>query len=563
VQKRSIIVIHGVGCPALGDILAPVNGAIRQARNGDDLGYRDDLMLGEIVYPRIRMVDGPIEELIEVNWADVERPEKTLLGLATYLMQLLIACLHLGAGPPRSDDSQNRFAHGYRMAFESLLIWCLYPPILLLFLQSCKDWPEQLAVAVVMVVALAVLAKVLSRYSARFMAGYVWSAILAIDATAYIDRWSSPEVLTRLSTYLYTSGQGITICLVLLAMGEVLMRGHWKGQKDYLLTRLALLYGPFLAISTVGAVIWAFSLQLASRFNNNPNGYEEWGTVFLKTLGYDLAATEYLFASAVALIGMLAIAGVMKYFIDVRISISNLSPGRKAQDFVASLLIWMPTVIATVIVCFSAFAFLGMRSSGDTRNVLEIYSGSALRIVPYLPFLIGPLALLLDVLGDVVFYILPAREQPGRIEDGVGQKKKELSTAKKSKRRLLDALVAVRAKAPDNKIIVLSHSQGSVIALDVVGENSGLNCQLITAGSPVQSLYQRFLRSSPVDRNLDFSPPTDWMNLYRSGDYIAGPIGGLGAHDVNIGNGGHTEYWSDAKVIRELLQGIEELRRQP
>jgi hypothetical protein len=172
-------------------------------------------------------------------------------------------------------------------------------------------------------------------------------------------------------------------------------------------------------------------------------------------------------------------------------------------------------------------------------DALQIYRWSATRLLPFLPFLVGPLTILLDVAGDIVFHLVP--------------EKQGLSIKTETRRRFLTALELAR---PGGDLVVFAHSQGSVIAAEGVEElmanGSGRPpgaIRLVTAGSPIQTLYETFLGCA-IARSLRQGSPVQWVNLTRWGDPIGGDISGTMNRD--LGDGGHTDFWSDRKVASIL-----------
>jgi peptidoglycan hydrolase-like protein with peptidoglycan-binding domain len=122
---------------------------------------------------------------------------------------------------------------------------------------------------------------------------------------------------------------------------------------------------------------------------------------------------------------------------------------------------------------------------------------------------------------------------------------------------VLEQLVA--AEQPD-EVIIISHSQGTVVAYEairdgVLGQCGVKNCQLITMGSPLWHVYKRYFpsRVDLLDRGI--SGLKSWENIYRIDDYVGTSIGDLeGDWPVNhpVAQGGHLGYWSDSEV-REIL----------
>jgi len=170
----------------------------------------------------------------------------------------------------------------------------------------------------------------------------------------------------------------------------------------------------------------------------------------------------------------------------------------------------------------------GARSS---VTILAVYELSVLRTLPLFGWLAGPFALVLTVVGEVLFFLQPDPLHPSSI-----------------RRECLDRLAAAVSyairEAGAQEVVVIAHSQGSVIAAELRRQGK-LPCALLTLGSPVFSLYKGFL----AIELRSGGPP--WVNAYRDGDYISGPIAGV--PNKNIGSGGHIGYWKDPQVNR-LLQ---------
>lgn len=129
--------------------------------------------------------------------------------------------------------------------------------------------------------------------------------------------------------------------------------------------------------------------------------------------------------------------------------------------------------------------------------------------------------------------------------------------------------VMLERENPD-ELIIVSHSQGTVIAIDNLGSkevtdkiHKGLSVSLITMGSPISHIYQHYfpnafnLREKAQnlkDKNIS------WLNIYRRDDFVGRMIpdtqckssltalADLNPKNENVGPRGHTGYWSDKEV---------------
>lgn len=170
--------------------------------------------------------------------------------------------------------------------------------------------------------------------------------------------------------------------------------------------------------------------------------------------------------------------------------------------------------------------------------------------------------------------------------------------------RLLDritSLITHLENAGYKRIVIVAHSQGTVVAADALrlrarhaaqradrGDSAaaGPRVSLVTMGSPLQNLYAMafpYLYSWVQDSHEDVDDGTvnarragvaQWINLYRSGDYIGRHLWFTGtdeeryadqsatvaarsasgeSFDTCIGYGGHTGYWSNRAVLDAVV----------
>jgi hypothetical protein len=266
-----------------------------------------------------------------------------------------------------------------------------------------------------------------------------------------------------------------------------------------------------------------------------------------------------------------------------------LSKGLLAVGYVANILT-LPLVAMLVLSQIEEVDWLG----DDKRKLL--LSGTAATIVGLLTikYLSGPFRATLDILLDVDNYM---RESP---------------TAATPRARIAERFVSVLRHlcqwrdANGNgygKIVIIAHSQGTVIAADALRylkyvpdpsiapiANGTIPLSLFTMGSPLKQLYAFAFPhlydwienpASPVFGNAAPTPPEvlarAWANAYRTGDYVgrylwldpgdarlwvratiddgAQPPGRV---QICVGPGAHTHYWnaSGGDVGRYLDQMI-------
>ena len=105
-----------------------------------------------------------------------------------------------------------------------------------------------------------------------------------------------------------------------------------------------------------------------------------------------------------------------------------------------------------------------------------------------------------------------------------------------------------------DRIHVIAHSQGSLVALDLL---QGIRLRhplvLTTLGSPAGGLYRDTLEW-PLDPAA--LAASEWCNLYHVDDPVGGPVG-LDGVDAVLPPGGHTGYWSNAVLADRVVQAMQ------
>lgn len=131
-------------------------------------------------------------------------------------------------------------------------------------------------------------------------------------------------------------------------------------------------------------------------------------------------------------------------------------------------------------------------------------------------------------------------------------------------RQVLECELAKDAGA--RKVVVVAHSLGSAIsadglgALKVVGVSEGSDVNptysrvsFVTMGNPIINLLKFYL---PDRYQLHPGAVLKWFNIYRIDDFVGTKLGVDQVHERNVGLGGHTDYWSDPRVVPGLIEAI-------
>ena len=132
--------------------------------------------------------------------------------------------------------------------------------------------------------------------------------------------------------------------------------------------------------------------------------------------------------------------------------------------------------------------------------------------------------------------------------------------------RLSDKLFQVQAAHPKAKVILGTHSQGTIIAYDVLRLNGAQIANLatwVTMGSPL-GWYLRFLRWG--DEILGMQPSLTWLNFYDDEDKVGQGITDLVAwpspkpRDIDVDNRAKGldahDHWHNSDVVARYFQLI-------
>jgi hypothetical protein len=497
--------------------------------------------------------------VLEVNWDDISHPARSLIEHVTHFFSVLASTLRHAVKPSNGHGSPSWPLQAYRWAFNALLLWCITLPVVTIA-GFVPGRPGQIAWIAATFAIVGLLAKLLSPYDESFRAGWAWAAGVLLVGLASVSGEQPRSIALYIATWAYGSVQGLTGLALLVAMGATWRRSRAEQR----VARLGFIYLPFALFTGIGALVWAGTLAIAHL--TLPESLERWSAAYVSNLIYDLAFAEALLGVGVAVGGILLL-------LPAPALLSNDSGARVHARLLTALRIFPLLVVAVFslyvahLVVFAdvlaksgqypAFdawirpwlwpllSRLGMPLSADTDlNVLEIYVASSLRLLPFLAYLLGPFRVILDTVGDVLLYVDPE----GRLDAG--------RVRERSQQRLLDVLDHLVETDKNRAVVLLAHSQGTAIAADVLARKPRENVCLVSMGSPISSLYWRFLGAEALA-----APVIPWLNLFRTGDYIAGGSGLRSpwaptshATDRNLGAGRHSDYFEDPRVWEAIGQ---------
>jgi hypothetical protein len=144
--------------------------------------------------------------------------------------------------------------------------------------------------------------------------------------------------------------------------------------------------------------------------------------------------------------------------------------------------------------------------------------------------------------------------------------------------RLATLVAELLANEAPDRVIIVAHSQGTVIALDTLDLHGptwaeGRELRLVTMGSPYTHVYNRYFPHSfrPHRKRKNLGPRgvlSGWTNIFRVDDFVGTHIDApRNRHkgddrpnwptECPVPAGGHTMYWVDEAVYGPLRSAVE------
>jgi hypothetical protein len=130
----------------------------------------------------------------------------------------------------------------------------------------------------------------------------------------------------------------------------------------------------------------------------------------------------------------------------------------------------------------------------------------------------------------------------------------------------------IRDERPD-RLVIISHSQGTVVAIDVLNSEGGRYrammpeggaISLATMGSPYTHVHNHYFtrafadidKMSTIASVAEGGVLTDWLNIFRIDDFVGTHIDPTGKwpREKAVAANGHTYYWVDENVFPELKE---------
>lgn len=576
-EKGAVVFVHGVGPSEEGDVFQSfVQGEVERAsldaiessegqsiqEKPDINGRLDKLYISGDTYTRVSLSNGL--SLIESSWSEF-RPVRTN-SFSTFFEALALLWGTLQLATHRKIDVGNeerqvdRLGQLYVWFFVYGLFWCIHPAIISLFFTT-GDIP-----ALFMWISLwAAVVWLLGRFDKDFLWGFAWIAASLFLCLFVVTNHLDEENLVAAGAWIYLLVQGATLMIGFVYLVTQLFLRSNKEPISVLGTRLALVYIPFFAASGIGALAWTLALGRAQTTKGSVTGhltFDKWAEVYERNIEtvYPVFNAEMYNGLSMFVVGCILIfPPLYTFFKTKRSSFAEKTGEETRRVFSRCLFASGFVVVVAFLLFFPAMIYLHdmsgkfIQADAPGGEVFLSYALWSVRVVPFLPLFVGPLALVFKILGDVVFYLLPSSDQ--------------VVAREKATQKLNRLLIALTQEG--YTVLVVSHSQGTMIALDAVDQMQredeiGDSVGLWLSGSPSVALYSEFLKLHRLSGCL----PNHLRNFYREDDVISASIkeriNGLDKRkpddflEISWGSGGHINYWKDFRLA-DLQDGIERI----
>ena len=522
-MNKKLIVLHGVGGSTAGTVASDVARVIGLS-NAD----QRTIWLDGRSFIEIANLDDD-RSVLEVNWSDLRKAPATTWGVLRHVLYMLTSMIDVAQS--RLGGFAATLVATYRMFLFSGTVGAVAVMLISAAAFTIDNTGTRRLAVILLAGAFLVAAVYLQRFGRQFWWLWAWCAPVLIYSIVGVTRQlAEADTLVPIAIKLRAVWfLGMLVALHACAVASVIrFRRHSLAiQGAY----LAFLYIPFLITNALTTWVTLFSMTFLSQFK----AYDDLqrlgampGLARFERAGTVVFGSVAVLALAAPLVGYLRGAASKTFNSESKVNKHGLG----GQNGMSLVLIIAPVALAALGLYTIQIIHEGGQANAD---IIAVYKQSVLRTLPLLGWLVGPFAVVLTVAGEVLFFLQPNCSHPASIRT-------------ECLRRLELAVAYARKTVSSDEVVVLAHSQGSVIAAELRRQGR-MDCALITIGSPVSSLYGRFLGVDLCDRQLSSRP---WINGYRDGDYIAGPIDWQKVENVHMGPGEHTGYWTDKK-LQELL----------
>ncbi len=637
-DRTVVVLVHGVGDPAPGEVLRDFTATLEadddcqlKLMGPTIVRQLEDSSLPELplrhffpVHLILGELGGRSVVFAEVFWGEVSRIPHGIVGVLRGLFQVIFGLGAImigdrGKGKPKPFDRLtaliawlgSEVLRGPVLAINLLLSLTL---LILVVLALCSEmdasmwtevdskWAPLVAFAAgfsVIGVGVRMLWRI--RDNAHFE-GYqrlmewrvfAWSCVLVGFVWPIRGWWLEVKTWQAWAKIafdpLLISFGFVSCCLMLLTILYLVTRLPWCNDEERasMSARAMALALQFWLWGMIVPSLWLSALHLVGR-ESRP-GEKTWLTRYYEAVPSD--GSQWLLLPFIVVSFSAAwIWRRRKVSRLARIEKPNSQRSGKMDVGVAPRLLVAPlireTLIAGSLYIGVAVIMIYFDERLEWMNVSLLPAGLLLRIreielvmIPLTVFLVGSSFLLegvrtvLDVGNDVIHYFRVRVAEGERAQD---TREDGYERLRPIRGRFNEVVRFLDREFGFNKLIVIAHSQGSVLACDELAQSSfghqpewvrSMDLRFVTMGSPLAHLYQHYFPSAYPgwgESHWDklSTRLTRWLNLYRVDDFVGQRVGvessvekeRLHLKEIAVGTGGHMNYWRDRRVIRAIIE---------
>lgn len=591
-HRIGLIVVHGIGDPAPGDALRDVTDAMEteglasfdaivQERRLADVRSLEDKLKFFPVHLRTGVLKGAVDQPViaaEVSWGSASQLAVGKWGVlqGTASLLLNVPTLVMGAKGGRSFVAAvcwwaSMLLASAAFALNAVLMLTLGVYIALCYVIGAPPGRWEIAAPVV---------------ASAITFGLSWHSWLWFREACLAFRLTGPvclllwlatgRTLQNFSTVTVPI-LGLTIGLVaalVLVAGITFAVQRLAGQRaPEPVTAILTLCLQFGLWTLIVPIAWQGLFALVPK-----EGEQQWMTV---AFGNAATANGLQWLLALGVMAAFAVVTIRRWRqarATQRTIDSSADPHQAAVSATpAERMILHPIIGTTLVVAAMAGAaiiLLGTARPDWIRPVQALagripnvkVAGAALVLVPLLT---TQLRHALDLAYDVMYYLYYATEPGRRLLSRTRGTNRSNNPTRLRFHAVVDHLVREQQVG---YLIILAHSQGTVIALDELTHSWDIRREplppitLVTCGSPVSQLYQHYFPTFYPDWassqwQVFFARLDAWINFYRLDDYVGTTItpppsfAGRFRQEA-VGRGGHTNYWRDPRYIAALKRQV-------
>ncbi|MEM6935899.1 MAG: hypothetical protein AAF552_05555 [Pseudomonadota bacterium] len=390
----------------------------------------------------------------------------------------------------------------------------------------------------------------------------IWPAAAALQGAHDLEAFATIPFTLLWHTFGFVA---LAVLLVVnLYLGSRLVRPAFSNAERHSLSARAMALAiQFVLWSTIVPSIWLLTLSLVT---SDSESFAFWLARFHEVVASDGLQWFYLPLPLLALVWVLLWRWKQRAGNPPRLIVHAL-----IRD--ALLVSVVFTVIASVVV-----SVMNLEQAVVLPEIVQRLRRLEVALLPVIPLLVassvfvGGVVLALDIGNDVVNYVRLAMPLKSRLKPSEDERER----LRPIRNKFNEVMRLLNRHHPLERIIVVSHSQGTVLAIDELARSNfgqppewleQLDVTLITMGSPFSHLYQHFFPLSypaldqPVWRRLG-QRLNRWINIYRNDDFVgtwidAGSQPPFDFEQHAMGTGGHLTYLVDGRVVAIVADALE------